>query len=259
MADSEAWQAIFEKYQIGRHDFDSSLYEITADQIKTATAHFSRTAQREVRLLCKQDTRDDRPMVFIENGLFILPVQNGVYVIAKGEGYLDIPPIQTLAEPYYSELDFPLITSGVGDSEMQHLDFAYANSIIRNFANDDSLVLTIRGRKYTPEFDFRVGNHLITAKSVQTEIDAGYEGRNQVVLIEAKKLTESNTIIRQLFYPFKQWKHHLNLSGEEKDISVVFFEKAANEYRLWQFMFTEDSDYNSIQLVKTRRYELKQR
>ncbi len=34
---------------------------------------------------------------------------------------------------------------------MQHLDFAYASSLIRTFMEDDTLVLTIRGRKYTPE------------------------------------------------------------------------------------------------------------
>lgn len=172
---------------------------------------------------------------------------------------MDIPSIQTLAEPYYSELDFPLITSEIGDSEMQHLDYAYANSVIRNFANDDSLVLTIRGRKYTPKFEFRVGENLVSVKGVQTEIDAGFEGRNQVVLIEAKKLSESNTIIRQLYYPFKQWRHHLYERGAEKDVSIVFFEKVGGEFRLWQFRFKDESDYNSIELVKTRRYELRHR
>ena len=259
MADSEAWQAVFEEFKIWQHDFGSGPYEITADKIKRATRRFSRTAQREVRLLCKQDTREDRPSLFQELGLFILPVRNGSYVIVRGEGYLDIPTIQTLAEPYYSELDFPLITSEIGDSEMQHLDFAYANSIIRNFANDESLVLTIRGRKYTPKFEFRVGENQITVKGVQTEIDAGFEGRNQVVLIEAKKFTESNTIIRQLFYPFRQWRHHLHQRGATKDISIVFFEKVEREYRLWQFRFEDESDYNSIELLKTRRYELMER
>ena len=257
MADSQAWQAIFEKYQIGNHDFDNSPFELTADQIKVATRNFSRTAQREVRLLCKQDRREDRPIAFKERGLFILPIRNGAYVIVRGEGYLDVPTIHSSAEPYYSELDFPLITSKIGNSEMQHLDFAYANSIVRNFANDDSLVLTIRGRKYTPRFDFRVGDYSISVKGVQTEIDAGFEGRNQVVLIEAKKLVESNSIIRQLYYPFRQWKHHLNQSGADKDVTIVFFENANNEYRLWQFSFNDESDYNSIDLVKTRRYQLK--
>ena len=69
---------------------------------------------------------------------------------------------------------------------MQHLDFAYASSLIRTFMNDDSLVLTIRGRKYTPSFSFKVGKQLIETQSVQTEVDGGYEGRKNVVLIEAK-------------------------------------------------------------------------
>lgn len=82
---------------------------------------------------------------------------------------------------------------------MQHLDFAYTSSLVRTFMNDDSLVLTIRGRKYTPQFSFRVGKQKISVESVQTEVDAGYEGKNQVVLIEAKNSKTNNTIIRQLF------------------------------------------------------------
>jgi hypothetical protein len=70
---------------------------------------------------------------------------------------------------------------------MQHLDYAYAASLIRTFTEDPSLVLTIRGRKYTPEFEFYVGKQPIKVSSVQTEVDAGYEGKNQVVLVEAKK------------------------------------------------------------------------
>ena len=259
MADNEAWEAIFQEYQIYDHNFDVNAFEITADQIKVATRRFSKTGQREARILCKQDTRDSRPRVFQENGLFILPIRNGRYSIVKGESYIDIPPIRSLAESYVPALDFPLVTSRIGNSEMQHLDFAYANSIIRHFVNDDSLVLTIRGRKYTPRFNFKVGNYLIEVEGVQTEVDAGYEGRNQVVLIEAKNSTASDTVIRQLFYPFKQWQHHVNQSAADKQILIIFFEKHAHEYRLWQFMFTDESDYNSIELVKTSKYELKQR
>lgn len=81
MADSLAWEAIFEKFNIWEHDFENSPFEITADQIKDATNRFSKTAQREVRLLCKQDRREDRPNVFTRKGLFVLPIRNGVYVI----------------------------------------------------------------------------------------------------------------------------------------------------------------------------------
>ncbi|MDR2426424.1 MAG: hypothetical protein LBD46_04515 [Endomicrobium sp.] len=144
------WQAIFNKYKIQKHDFSKSPFIITAEQIKSATAHFKTTNEREVRVLCKQDTRESRPEVFVENDLFLLPIKNGSYAIIQGEGYIDIPDISGKINTYNSKLDFELETSKIGNSEMQHLDFAYASSLIRTFLKDRSLVLTIRGRKYTP-------------------------------------------------------------------------------------------------------------
>ncbi len=249
-----AWESIFEKYNIYNHDFDVYPYRITAKQIKKATQHFTITSQKEVRILCKQDTRQSRPQVFQERGLFILPVQNGVYIIIKGEGYINIPSPEYSKEFYTSKLSFRLDTSKVGDSEMQHLDFAYATSLIRSFLEDESLVLTIRGRKYTPQFEFRVGNHTISVRSVQTEVDAGYEGRNQVVLVEAKNVSVSNTIIRQLYYPFRQWQLHT-----DKKVILIFFECGKDVYSLWQFHFEDKMDYNSIQLVRAGRFTIKEK
>lgn len=246
-----SWQAIFDKYKIHKHDFKTKSYLITAEQIKQATARFTRTNEREVRILCKQDTREDRPQVFIEHNLFLLPVKNGVYAIVKGEGYLDIPKISSSIKIYTSKLDFKLDTSLAGNSEMQHLDYAYATSLVRTFLEDDTLVLTIRGRKYTPEFSFKVGNQELTVKSVQTEVDAGYEGKNQVALIEAKNSKTNNTIIRQLFYPFRQWSLHT-----KKTVRTLFFDKHKNFYSFWQFEFTDANDYNSIKLTKCNRYEI---
>jgi hypothetical protein len=94
------WQAIFDKYKIHNHNFSKEPYVLTAEQIKKATAHFLTTNEWEVRVLCKQDSREDRPDVFIKNNLFLLPIKNGAYII---------------------------------------------------------LVLTIRGRKHTPKFDFTAG------------------------------------------------------------------------------------------------------
>lgn len=189
-ARDRAWRQIFATYNLHEHDFDITPFSITAPQIKEATKTFETTGEREVRILCKQDTRESRPRVFQENGLFILPTRNGIYSIIKGEGYIDIPPVSGTTEIYKSTLDFVLDTVKIGNSEMQHLDFAYAASLIRTFLEDESLVLTIRGRKYTPNvgFQFFVGKHELEARSVQTEVDAGYEGREQVVLVEAKQL-----------------------------------------------------------------------
>ena len=187
--------------------------------------HFQKTKEKEIRILCKQETREDRPNVFKENNLFILSVKNGHCVILQGKGYVNIPYKETTLSDYSSNLDVELDTVKIGNSEMQHLDFAYATSMIRTLMENSSLVLTIRGRKYIPEFSFYVGRDQITVKSVQTEVDAGYEGREQTVLIEAKNSYTQNVIICQLFYPFRQWA-----SCTEKKVRAVFFEKRNNEY-----------------------------
>ncbi|MCD4760289.1 hypothetical protein K8R42_00130, partial [bacterium] len=168
--------------------------------------------------------------------------------------YVDIPEIKKTTTVYSSKLDFNLDTSEVGDSEMQHLDFAYASSLIRTFMDDKSLVLTIRGRKYTPNFDFKVGKQKIEVASVQTEVDAGYEGKNQIVLIEAKNSVSTNVIIRQLYYPFRQWQNYT-----KKKITTLFFEKSHkdNIYSIWQFKFKDVNDYNSIEIFKSGKFIIK--
>jgi len=248
---NESWKAIFDAYGIHKQNFDKLPFIISAEQIKQATKHFTRTSEKEVRILCKQDTREDRPEIFVENGLFLLPTRNGEYAIIKGEGYFDIPPITDTTSTYRTKLGFQLDTSSVGNSEMQHLDFAYATSLVRTFLQDESLVLTIRGRKYTPKFSFRVGTHEITVESVQTEVDAGYEGKEQVVLVEAKNNNATNVIIRQLFYPFRQWQTHT-----QKPVKTLFFEKRENLYSLWQFVFDDIHDYNSIRLERSQCFEI---
>ncbi len=251
MAKNNSWDKIFKDHKILGHDFSKSPFYLSASQIKNSVQDFKSTGEKEVRILCKIDSREDVPEVMSKNGLFLLPVKNGDYVIVKGEGYVDIPEITGKAEEYKKKLDFDLDTSKIGNSEMQHLDFAYASSLIRTFMNDPSLVLTIRGRKYTPKFEFKVGKNKINVESVQTEIDAGYEGKDKVVLIEAKNSQTKDTIIRQLYYPFRQWSEHT-----KKEVFLLFFEKRGSEYLIWQYKFEDKMNYNSIKLVRSKKYKI---
>ncbi|MDJ0532660.1 MAG: hypothetical protein QNJ70_09215 [Xenococcaceae cyanobacterium MO_207.B15] len=82
-------------------------------------------------------------------------------------------------------------------------------------------------------------------------MDAGYEGKKQVVLVEAKNQNTENTIIRQLFYPFKQWQLPTN-----QKVVTLFFEKNNDLYFLWQFNFEDADNYNSIKLVKNGCYKI---
>ncbi len=253
MSNSLSWQCIFDDYDILKHDFSVAPYHISAEQIKKSTAHLDKTSQKEVRILAKQDTRESIPQIFVDNNLFLLPTTNGKYAIIQGEGYVDIPKIETQTTLYKSKLEFELESSKIGNSEMQHLDFAYAVSMVRTFMDDCSLVLTIRGRKYTPEFEFLVGDHKQTLKvhNAQTEVD-GYEGRDKMVLIGAKNSITTNTLISQMYYPFKQWS-----SNVAKDVLLVLFEKQDEVYNFWEFTFTDPNDYNSIKILRSQSFIVK--
>lgn len=251
MANGNSWEKIFSDYKVLEHDFSTGPFYISAQEIKKSVQEFMKTGEKEVRILCKIDSREQLPKVMRDNGLFLMPVKNGNYAIVQGEGFLDIPNIEGEAEDYHTKLDFDLVTSIVGNSEMQHLDFAYASSLIRTFMNDPSLVLTIRGRKYTPSFSYKIGNAILETASVQTEVDAGYEGREQVVLVEAKNSSTKNTIIRQLYYPYRQWSEHTT-----KKVVPLFFEKRLSEYLIWQYEFTDKNDYNSIKLVRAEKFRI---
>ena len=153
-----SWNAIFERYEIDEHDFDAAPLPISAEQITAACEHFQRASEKEVRILCQQVSREDRPRLFRKKDLFILPVMRGHYVIVKGEGYVDVPPIESSVEDYHSPLHFALETTEIGDSVTQHIDHAYALGLIGHFIGDDSLVLTIRGGDTPQRSIFSPGN-----------------------------------------------------------------------------------------------------
>ena len=88
---NEAWTKIFSDY-FADHDFESSPGTLTADMIKQSTAQFSKTSDREVRLLTKIDARESLPEILRDRELFILPIRNGVYILIKGEGFYNLTP-----------------------------------------------------------------------------------------------------------------------------------------------------------------------
>ena len=101
-----AWNKIFEDYFM-HHDFESSPAILTAAMIKRSTRHFSRTSDREVRVIAKIDSREDLPQILRDKELFVLPIKNGEYILVKGEGYHDLQPAPKI-EAFTSTLDFEL-------------------------------------------------------------------------------------------------------------------------------------------------------
>ncbi|MFN8533580.1 MAG: AAA-associated domain-containing protein [Dehalococcoidia bacterium] len=226
-------------------DLASPLNLVSAAEIKAMTGE-------EPRLMAKIDRREELPPVFVEAGVFLLPVSNGEYVIVAGDGYHDLEPAPEPPSQFISRLPFPLASAGAGASETQHIDFAFNSGLVECFAGLGNLYLTIRGRKRAPEFEFRVGDQTLRAANVQVEVDAGFEGERDIVVLEGKIGPRDNFHIRQLYYPFRFWSTLV----PEKHIVPVFFTYQPDRRlsTFWEYRFKDPLDYHSIELVRAQAF-----
>ena len=159
--------------------------------------------------------------------------------MSQGEDILHAPAIVTPVLEFRSALPFRLQTMQPGDSQVQHLDEAFAHGLLYHFVEDGSLVLTHRGRLY--------------ARGVRTELDACYEGENQILL--AKNVggpSVPQVTAMELYYPLRQWSSYTN-----KHVSMLFFQRMPDAvFHLWHFGCDNPNDYNSIRLLKSGRYRI---
>jgi hypothetical protein len=241
----DAWKLLFEKHQILEAIEQNGYFEISADQIRKF---------REPRLMTKFDHSDSRPKIFKKNKLSILPIDNGLYVIGKFNLYKSIPKDTDDSTP--TVLNIPNYLESIDPeniySESNALNVALLSGMIEDLIGED-LFETISGRMRSTGFTFSVKgnkeNHSIDVKRPQIEVDGGYEGKNKIVVIEAKNSHPKDFIIRQLYYPYRFWKMKVH-----KDVVPVFFTYKNGKYTFYIYKFMNDSDYNSIKLVETKTY-----
>lgn len=246
------WKTLFKNKGIDIFHIDTYLpIRVTSKEIND-TKDILGAKAKDARFLAKIDTRGDLPSIFKEHGLFLLPIKNGEFLILKGEGFCDIQDLDPTVLDFEAKLKFELLSSQIGNSEMQHLDYTFNAGLLHQHYKADVLHQTIRGRKFTPAFSFQFNSNSINVEGVQIEVDGGYEGEEILTLIEAKNIKTDNFVIRQLYYPFRAWKHNI----PNKDIKLSFFTHNNGIYTLHDFFFSDPNNYNSIEQLKTAHYRI---
>lgn len=244
----EAWNKLFEKYDILNKIEQNNSYKITAEQI---------IEFREPRLMTKFDHTINLPKIFIDNKLSILPVTRGSYIISHFNAYhnfetesLDI--IRASLPSYIQSLDY-----GEIKSEAIALNCAIASGIIADFIEDGSLLATVSGRMGSGKFEFDIQDlntksfQHINVENSQIEIDAAYEGENYLTILEAKRDLSKDFLVRQLYYPYRVWE-----SKVTKKVKPVFLIYSNGIYRMYEYAFENPNEYNSLVLVKQQNYSL---
>ena len=246
----EAWSKLFEELNILQEVNVNNEFIITAKQIKSLTG-------REPRLMAKFDHSENLPKVFQENGLAILPITRGSYIISNLDVYHNFEE----EEANISRFSLPdyLQSINVDDifSETIALNCAFASGIIEDFLEDTELQSTVSGRMKSGQFDFNIHNtktnmlHNVKVNNAQIEIDAAYEGVNSLTIFEAKNDLSSDFLVRQLFYPFSTWRKNVT-----KPVRSVFIIYSNGIFRLYEYGFETPDDYNSLKLLKFKKYSV---
>lgn len=245
---NKVWNFLFEKYNIVDEVNKNGIFEIAADQIKEAG--------REPRLMTKFDSSENLPKIFTDNKLAILPIRRGSYIIGRFENYQDvelnnkIDVVTKYLPDYITTIDYSNITS-----EAVSLNSAYVSGMIEDIVGEP-VIPTIQGRMGTGEFDYQISLNdktifNVNVQNSQMEIDGSYEGITKFVILEAKNHYMKDFIIRQLYYPYKVLKKVTN-----KEIIPVMLIKHDNIFNFYIYSFTDDNNYNSINLKKIKRFIL---
>lgn len=242
-----AWETLFEDNNIIEKVNQEGFFKITANQIKKV---------REPRLMTKFDCKGDLPEIFKKNDLSILPTKRGEYIIGKFKNYEAIEIdnnifVETRFLPDY----ITTINKNNITSEAVALSAAYISGMINDIFNEE-MVLTVSGRMSSKQFSYEIdttlGNKVnIEVDNSQLEIDGSYEGPSKFVIIEAKNHYLSDFIVRQLYYPYRVWKKLV-----KKEVIPVLLIKHDNIFNFYIYEFENVNNYNSIKLVKIKRYIL---
>ena len=246
---AQLWEEIFEKYNILEKIQENGMFKITADQIREF---------KEPRLMAKFDYFKQLPAIFKDNGLGILPIKNGEYVIGKfnlfekisGTGYENVEIKKVQLPDFIETIDPDNIYS-----ESNALNVALLSGMLSD-AFEEELFETVQGKMRTNEFKFEINSfdnesNLINVNGAAIEIDGGYEGKSKLVLIEAKNNLPDDFIIRQLYYPYRFWKDKV-----AKIVIPAFLAYENGIYNIFIYNFCDDNNYNSLELNSIKRYML---
>lgn len=244
-----AWEKIFKKHRILDRLANNERVSISSTEINQF---------REARLMTKFDHRSQLPELFVEHNLSILPTSRGMYEIGQFEIFCDF----NKDDVEITAIDFPTFLESIDykdiTSEAIAINCAFVSKILHNFTGEENLLPTVCGRMSSSSFGFSIHSGQTTVKmnveNSQIEIDGGYEGDNSLNLIEAKNYISDDFLIRQLYYPYRLWSNKVT-----KRVRPIFLTYSNGIFHLREYEFTTPESYNSIRLLRHKKYAVQDR
>ena len=247
----EAWRRFFDRMPVDEALGRDGIFHVTADELKLHGG-------REPRLMAKIDTLAERPAALAERGLALFPVRNGHYVLFPDPGPEVLLPLRRRRRPGPARIH----RSGVDLAGLRHLaprpgvqrkpgpglrpSVGPAAGLLRGGGPAAHPAGPVLLRRTSPSP--RPSAARVEVARVQIEVDAGYEGRSSIVLVEAKRGRRDDFHVRQLWYP---WLHWAALT--RKAVRPVFF-AYSNGLSTILTEFAFGAGFGELEPVRSRAY-----
>jgi hypothetical protein len=219
---------------------------IQANDIKKAKSTWTGAqSQFEPRLLAYMSSSSQRPTIFQEKGLYLLPVRNGTYLLTKTNIYKQLTYTATTPTPISKDTSSLILR--MGESETSLIDnLRYSKVFERpDFLNEPITHGPLLNGRHRCDFDMNLGGSPTEVRGVQFEVDSCYESQHKILLIEGKSGPKAfdSFNIRQLYYPYRAIRQAI---GTSKEIVCLFIHKLGNTIHIWKYAFPDSSNMNSI-------------
>lgn len=248
--------------QIWSHIFNYIDYDGQAEQIITAIdikksgkTWKGKSNQFEPRLLCKQDTDNERPSIFKKNNLCILSIKNGEYLLTKSYIYCKL--IYQIKKTILIKKNISSVLLNIGNSECSLIDNLRYSGLFETeeYLNEPILFGSLLNGRHRCSFTTKLGDKEVNISGSQYETDSCYESKNKILLIEGKGQDNINSFnIRQLYYPYRTI---YNAIKNTKEILSLFINKNKdNSIHIWKVEFTNPLEMTSIKIIEYNKYKL---
>jgi len=243
----DAWQKVSDRTGLLQKIKEAGCCFITAKELQ----RFS--DEHQARLMAKMDFDHQRPRLFKDNKLNILPLKRGDYVVFEDPDnvcYYDLPNFYEKGQPtaFSPKKDLRALDTlqkQVCSTEQDALRLAFLSSLLQTFCTTEELFETKSGRFGSNKFELKLPGcgKLIEVDQSQIEVDQIYESNDAVVLVEAKIGFHKDFHVRQLFYPFCWIRQQT-----KKRIVPILLCYSNGEFQLTEFAIGEQ--FHNIQHIR---------
>ncbi len=239
---------------------NQSEFVISSNQIKDCKKSWknSKKSQFEPRLLCKQDSDDERPEIFKKYGLYIISIKNGLYLLTK---YSIYQPLDYTNNDIIFKLNknTNICVLSIGNSESSKIDNIRYTGLFETpeYLGEKIIGDKLLSGRHRCTFNTKIKDKEIYVQGSQYETDAVYESKSKILLIECKNDKKPDSFnIRQLYYPYRSIYDAIQNKKEIIPIFIYAEPKDKKIIHVWKYKFEDPLIMSSIVQLNYTKYQI---